>query len=137
MAPYWTLTRVNAAAYVLAAAALCFVLALHLLPALFAGLLVYSLVATLAPLLQRHVPGVHAHWLVVTLLAVLVVGLLTLAIGATVAFLNSENGNPGVFFERLAPLIERAHSQLPAFLVDYLPDDSKEMRAAVVDWLQG
>jgi predicted PurR-regulated permease PerM len=136
VAQYWTLTRVNAAAFVLAATALCLILALHLLPALFAGLLVYSLVATLAPLLQRHVPGVHAHWLVVTLLAVLVVGLLTLAIGATVAFLNSENGNPGVFFERLAPLIERAHSQLPAFLVDYLPDDSKEMRTAVVDWLR-
>src|SRR5277367_2025435 len=99
MAPYWTSRRVTAAAYALAAAALCFVLALHLLPALFAGLLVYSLVAALAPALQRRVPGVHAHWLVVTLLAVLVVGLLTLAIGAMVGFLNSENGNPGVFFE--------------------------------------
>jgi predicted PurR-regulated permease PerM len=127
--------RLKAAAYVLTAAALCFVLALHLLPALFAGLLVYSLVATLAPALQRHVPGVHAHWLVVALLAILVVGLFTLAIAATVAFLSSENGNPAVFFERLAPLIERAHRQLPAFIVDYLPDDSKEMRTAVMDWL--
>ena len=127
--------RLKVAAYVLIAAVLWLVLALHLLPALLAGLLVYSLVTTLAPVLQRRVPGVHAHWLVVALLAIFVVGLFTLAIGAAVAFLNSENGNPTVFFERLAPLIERAHAQLPAFIVDRLPDDSREMRTAVMDWL--
>ena len=127
--------RLKVAAYVLIAAVLWLVLPLHLLPALLAGLLVYSLVTTLAPVLQRRVPGVHAHWLVVALLAIFVVGLFTLAIGAAVAFLNSENGNPTVFFERLAPLIERAHAQLPAFIVDRLPDDSREMRTAVMDWL--
>ncbi len=124
--------RLNAAAYALTAAALSFVLALHLLPTLFAGLLVYALVTALAPALQRHVPGVHAHWLVVALLAILVVGVLTLAIVAAVAFLNSENGNPALFFERLTPLIDRARTQLPAFIVDRLPDDSTEMRARVI-----
>jgi len=131
-----TLTaRLKAAAYALTVAALWSALALHLLPTLLAGLLVYSLVTALAPALQRRVPGVHAHGLVVALLAILVVGSLTLAIGATVKFLGSENGNPAVFFERLTPLIERAHAQLPMFIVDRLPDDSKEMRAAVMDWL--
>lgn len=129
------IVRPNAIAYVLTAAALWFVLALHLLPALFTGLLVYSLVTALAPALQRHVPGVRAHWLAVALLAILVVGLFTIAIAAAVAFLNSENGNPTVFFERLTPLIERAHAQLPKFIVDRLPDDSAEMRTAVIDWL--
>ena len=129
------IARPNAIAYVLTAAALWFVLALHLLPALFTGLLVYSLVTALAPALQRHVPGVRAHWLAVALLAILVVGLFTIAIAAAVAFLNSENGNPTVFFERLTPLIERAHAQLPKFIVDRLPDDSAEMRTAVIDWL--
>jgi predicted PurR-regulated permease PerM len=129
------IARLKAAAYALTAVALWLVLALHLLPTLLSGLLVYSLVTTLAPALQRLVPGVHAHWLVVALLAILVVGSLTLAIGATVQFLSSENGNPAVFFERLTPLIERAHAQLPMFIVDRLPDDSKEMRTAVMDWL--
>jgi predicted PurR-regulated permease PerM len=123
------------AAYVFAAAALCFVLAAHLLPALFAGLLVYALVTALAPGVQRHVPGVRAHWLIVALLAVFVVGALTLAIVAAVAFLNSKNGNPALFFERLTPLIERARTQLPGFIVDRLPDDSTEMRTAVMEWL--
>jgi predicted PurR-regulated permease PerM len=127
--------RLSLAAYVLTAAVLCLVLALHLLPTLFAGLLVYSLVTALAPALQRHVPGVHAHWLVVALLAILVVGLFALAIAAAVGFLHSESGNPAVFFGRLTPLLERAHAQLPQFIVDRLPDDSADVRAAVMDWL--
>src|SRR5882757_3185239 len=130
-----SIARLNAAAYALTAAALSFVLALHLLPTLFAGLLVYALVTALAPALQRHVPGVRAHWLAVALLAILVVGVLTLAIVAAVAFLNSESGNPTLFFERLTPLVDRARTQLPTFIVDRLPDDSTEMRTAVMDWL--
>jgi predicted PurR-regulated permease PerM len=136
MPPYTTsISRLNAAAYVLAAVALCLVLGLHLLPTLFAGLLVYSVVAALAPAVQRHVPGVHAHWLVVALLAILVVGFFAFAIFAGVHFLTSKSGNPSAFFERLTPLIERAHAQLPQFIVDRLPDDSAEMRTAVMDWL--
>jgi predicted PurR-regulated permease PerM len=127
--------RLNAAAYVLTAAALSFVLALHLFPTLFAGLLVYALVTALAPAVQRLVPGVHAHWLVVALLAIVVVGALTLTIVAAFAFLHSKGGNPTLFFERLTPLVERARTQLPTFIVDRLPDDSAEMRTAVMEWL--
>jgi predicted PurR-regulated permease PerM len=127
--------RLNTVSYVLAAGSLTFVLAAHLLPTLFAGLLVYVLINALAPALQRHAPGLRAHWLVVAMLAVLVVGILTLIIAAAVAFLNSESGNPALFFERLTPLIDRARTQLPAFIVDRLPDDSADMRTAVMDWL--
>jgi predicted PurR-regulated permease PerM len=127
--------RLDTASYVLTAAVLFFVLAVNLLPTLFAGLLVYALVTALAPVVQRHAPGVHAHWLVVVLLAIVVVGTLSLVIAAAVAFLNSDNGNPTIFFERLTPLIDRARTKLPMFIVDRLPDDSAEMRAAVMDWL--
>jgi len=128
--------RLLIAGYALAVAALCLVLGLQLLPILFAGLLVYSVVGALAPGLQRHVPGVYAHRLVVAVLAVLVVGVLTLAIVAAIAYLGSENGNPARFFERMTPLIERARTQLPSFVVDRLPDNSMEARAAVMDWLR-
>jgi predicted PurR-regulated permease PerM len=127
-------SRLTFAAHLLTAAALCFVVALHLLPTLFAGLLVYALVNALAPGLQRQVPGVHAHRLVVALLAALVVGVLTLAIVAAIAFLHSENGNPALFFERMTPLIERARTQLPMFIVDRLPDNSAEVRTEVMEW---
>ena len=55
--------RVAQASYVLAAISLWLVLYLHLLPVLLAGLLVYALVNSLAPSLQRHLPGTRAHWL--------------------------------------------------------------------------
>ena len=128
--------RLGAAGYLLAAAALLLVLALHLLPALFAGLLVFALVNTLASGMQRHFPGARAHWIVVALLATVVVGILTLAIAAAIAFLNTEHGNPALLFERMTPLIERARTQLPAIIVNRLPDSSDELRTALMEWLR-
>ena len=77
---------IRAITYVLMALALLLVLHLHLLPALLAGLLVYELVQSTAPLLGKRVPSDRARVLVVALLAAIVVGLLTLLIlGARVA----------------------------------------------------
>jgi len=129
-------SRLTLSSHVLAAIALWAVLYFHLLPALLAGLLVYAIVNALAPGLQRHLPGAHAHWLIVALLAVLVVGSLTLAIVAAIAFLGTEHGNPTMLFERITPVIERARTQLPVIVVEYLPDNSEEIRAAVMEWLR-
>lgn len=126
--------RVRIASYLLTALALFLMLHLHLLPALLAGLLVYALVNALAPPLQRHLPGAHAHWLIVALLSAVVVGLLTLAILAAVGFLRSELGNPSAVFERLMPLVERARGQLPQIVVDHLPDSIDDFRAVAVEW---
>lgn len=134
--PSFPAVRLNQASYLLAALALWAVLYLHLLPALLAGLLVYALVNALAPALQRHFPGAGAHWLVVALLAASVVGLLSFAIVGIVAFLNTEHGNPSMLFERITPLVERARAQLPALIVDHLPDSSEQVRTAVMEWLR-
>ncbi len=131
-----TSLRLVQVSYALAALALLAILYLHLLPVLLSGLLVYALVNALAPMLQRHMPGAGAHWLVVALLAAIVVGLLTFAIAGGIAYLGSEHGNPAQLFERLAPVIERARSQLPVVVVDHLPDNSEEIRLAVMDWLR-
>jgi predicted PurR-regulated permease PerM len=65
-----------------------------------------------------------------------VVGIVTLAIAAGIAFLNTESGNPSLFFARMTPLIERARTQLPAIIVDHLPDNSAELRATLMEWLR-
>jgi predicted PurR-regulated permease PerM len=103
---------------------------------MFAGLLVYALINALASGMQRHLPGQRAHWLVVALLAAIVVGIITLAIAAGIAFLNTESGNPTLFFARMTPLIERARTQLPAIIVNHLPDNSAELRATLMEWLR-
>jgi predicted PurR-regulated permease PerM len=129
-------SRLQLASYACAAAALFLILELHLLPALLAGLLVHALVDVLAPPLQRHLPGARAHGLIVALLSVVVVGILTLAVIAAVAFLRSELGNPRMVFENMMPLIDRARGQLPQIVVDHLPDSIDDFRTAAIDWLR-
>lgn len=136
LSPTFSASRLAQASYLLAAVALLLILHLHLLPVLLSGLLVYALVNALAPSMQRHLPGTRAHWLVVALLAAIVVGLLTLAILGSIAYLGSEHGNPSQLFERLAPVVERARAQLPGFVVDHLPDNSEQIRAAAMEWLR-
>ncbi|WP_430391719.1 AI-2E family transporter [Dyella sp. 20L07] len=120
--------------YVLAGAALLLVLGLHLLPALFAGLLVYELVQSTAPLLGKRVPGDRARVLVVALLATIVVGLLVLLILSAVSFLRNEIGNPEVLWQQqLMPLVEKAREQMPASIVGWLPDSVDDLRVMAME----
>jgi predicted PurR-regulated permease PerM len=128
--------HLTTASHVLMAVGLALVLHLHLLSALLAGLLVYSVVNAFAPGLQRHLPGSRAHWFVVFVLAAIVVGVLTLVIVASIALLNSETGNPTKLFERLMPLIERARLRLPPIITENLPDNSEEIRTTALNWLR-
>ncbi|HET7162079.1 MAG TPA: hypothetical protein VFI32_05370, partial [Rhodanobacteraceae bacterium] len=116
------------ASYVAAAVALLLVMFLHLLPALIAGLLVYAVVDALAPLLERRWPGGWARQLVVGVLAVVVAGLLALLIFGAVAFFRAELGDPNTLFDRMMPTIDRARTQLPAWIVAYLPVSAEDFR---------
>jgi predicted PurR-regulated permease PerM len=122
-------TRCTAiASYPAAATALLLVMFLHLLPALIAGLLGYAVVDALAPLLERRWPGGWARQLVVGVLAVVVAGLLALLIFAAVAFFRAELGDPDTLFDRMMPMIDRARTQLPAWIVAYLPVSAEDFR---------
>ncbi|WP_130617137.1 AI-2E family transporter [Dyella amyloliquefaciens] len=127
-------TAIRTASYVLAAAALVLVLGLRLLPALFAGLLVYELVQSTAPLLGKRIPGDRARVLVVALLGTIVVGLLVLLILSAVSFLRNEIGNPEVLWQQqLMPLVEKAREQLPATIVGWLPDSVDDLRVMALE----
>lgn len=128
--------RFTIAACVLAGIALFVILPLHLLSALLAGLLVFAIIDALAPRLERYVPRASAHGIVAVGLSVVVVGLLTLAVVATVSLVRREVGDPNAFLESLNPLLDRARGQLPSFVVDHLPDNITEMRVAALDWVR-
>ena len=120
--------------YVLAGAALLLVMLLRLLPALFAGLLVYEIVQSTAPLLGKRVPGDRARVLVVALLAAIVVGLLILLILGALSFFRTELGNPELLWQdQLMPLVEKARQQLPASIVGWLPDSVDELRVMALE----
>lgn len=125
---------VRITSYVLAAAALLLVIVLHLLPALLAGLLVYELVRSIAPLLGRRISGDGARMLVVAVLGVIVVGLLILLILGTLSFFRTELGNPELLWrQQLMPLVDQARLQLPAALVDHLPASVDDLRVGALE----
>ena len=90
----------------------------------------------LAPRLERYVPRASAHGIVVLGLSIVVVGLLTIAVVAIVSIVRREVGDPNAFLESLNPLLDRARGQLPAFVVDHLPDNIADIRAAALDWVR-
>lgn len=127
-------TLVRSASYLLATAALIAVIVLRLLPALLAALLVYELVRTMTPLLGRRISGDRARVVVVAVLGAVVVGLLILLILGIISFFRSELGNPELLWqEQLMPLVEKARQQLPAMLVNNLPDSVDDLRIGVVE----
>jgi predicted PurR-regulated permease PerM len=124
------------ASFMLAGIGLLLVLQLHLLAALMAGLLVYEVIDTLTPRLQKLLAGERARWLAVALLAALVIGLLVLAIFGGVAFFRSEIGSTGELYQRLMPILDQARAQLPPWIVNHLPDSTEEVRVTVTEWLR-
>ncbi|MDA3914361.1 hypothetical protein [Oleiagrimonas sp.] len=125
--------------YLLTGVGLLLVLWLHLLPALLAGLLVYELIVFATAGLQKRWIGsrTQARWIVVSILAVLTVGLLTLAVLGAVSILHAELGNPRDFWsQHMMPLVDKARQQLPPWVVDHLPSSVDDLRASSMQWLQ-
>lgn len=126
---------VRIASYIAAGLGLFLVLYLRLLPALLAGLLVYEVVVSTAPLMGRRLSGDRARVLAVALVGVVVVGLLTLLVLGGISFFRNEIGNPEDLWQnRLMPLVERARQQLPPAVVDRLPESVDALRITAMDW---
>ena len=71
----WGIDKPTLAAWLLMLFAMIFVLKVHLLPALLAGLLVFELVHIISPYIARHLPGKGAKIVAVAFLAPLLLGL--------------------------------------------------------------
>jgi predicted PurR-regulated permease PerM len=130
-----TVSPIDAAAWILAGFVLLAVLGLHLLGALFAGLLVYELVHILAPYLPARLAGERAKLLAVGLLATVIVGLVVLATIGVVSFLRSDAGSVPALLRRFAEIVEAARASLPPALVDYLPATTDALHGKAVEWL--
>jgi predicted PurR-regulated permease PerM len=130
-------TRSDVAAVVLTAAALIFVLELHLLPALFAGLFVYVLVHLIAPRIFgfRDKPAL-ARIIVVALLTVIVLGLGAIMIGGAIAFFRSEHGSLAVLLQKMADIIDGARATMPVWVQNWLPADTSALQDQTVRWLR-
>lgn len=123
-----TFSGVEIASYAAAAFGMWAVLAFKLLGALLAGMLVYQLVHTIAPVIERHMSSRRARWVAVVILATVVVGLLTgLSIGLIEHF---EQTVPNIqnLLGQVMQIIEHARPRTPEWLANMLPVDAAQMK---------
>lgn len=127
---------VLASSYLIAAVLLLASILLHLIPALFAGLLVHVLIERLTPLIARR-------WTRPTgrMLASVLVGVVAVLAVSGLAFLlhaylkNNGASGLGLLWERLAAVIEGANAILPAWIVERLPESAEQLKQVALDWL--
>jgi len=128
---------VEASSYVLAALALWLIMEKNLLAALFSGLIVYSLVHLLTPLLERKIGSERARLIAVATLAIIIVVALTIGIWAVATFFRSDAGNMQVMLQRMADMLDSSRNQLPVWLSAYVPADVTSLKEMLSNWLRG
>lgn len=124
------------AAYLLAGMALLLVLHTGLLAALYAGLLVYSLVHMTAPMLSSRLSSQTARLVSVAALGSLIVLLLTVAGWGALSFFLSDAGSLPVLIKKMADLAEQSRSQIPPWLAAYLPDSAEALQRILIDGMR-
>ncbi|HTE15675.1 MAG TPA: hypothetical protein VK642_11415, partial [Burkholderiales bacterium] len=130
------LSRPEIAALIFMAVALPSVIKFHLLPALFAGLLVHELVHMFAPrLFGVNHPG-RAKIVVLTLLLSVLILAIGGAITATILFLRSDAGSLSVLLEKMAEILDKARETLPASMGEWIPIDASDLKNQSVAWLR-
>jgi predicted PurR-regulated permease PerM len=123
------LSAVEIGSYVLMLVGMGIVLELKLLGALLAGMLVFQLVHTIAPAIERHMSSQRARWVSVVLLSIVVVGVLAaLTIGIIEHFENTAPDVHGLL-DQAMQMIDQARGRTPQWIASMLPVDAAQMKA--------
>lgn len=127
-------------AWLLTALALFLVLQFHLLPAVIAGLFVFELVHIITPHIAKRFPtkkpSNRAKLWAVGILVAVIVGLLTFASAALMAFLRSDAGSITALLAKMAQILDDSRKVLPVWLLEHLPADASTFKAQATDWLR-
>jgi predicted PurR-regulated permease PerM len=131
------LQRNDLIAWLISAFVLLLLLYLHLLPALIAGLLVFTLVNSLTPLLNtRMLWGDGPRLLAVSIIAAVVIGLIVFLGVVATSVLRDSNETLPELIHRMAEIIEDSRDQMPAWISVNMPADAEQLRRALVEWLR-
>lgn len=117
-----------------ATAMLLALLWLHLIPALFAGMLVFLLVHAAAPLFGRRISGHSGRLSATIVLAVIVVLGLTSGLMALIGFLNRSSGGLDQLWAYLATTLNEGQVFLPPWITDQFPSNASDLKAMVMRW---
>ncbi|HEY8025603.1 MAG TPA: AI-2E family transporter [Burkholderiaceae bacterium] len=131
-----SLSKLDLAAYILAAVALLLILERNLVEALFSGLVVYSVVHFLAPILERKISSERARIVAVACLAVFTVTVLTAAIWGLIVFFRSSAGTAQALLKEIADMLDSSRNQVPPWVSEYLPSDAEGLKQMITNWLR-
>ena len=122
--------------YVLITALVLAALLNGLLGALFAGLLVHSLVTATSPYIGEKIGNGYAKIVAVTAIGSLVITALTLAVWGIITFFQSDAGSAEALLQRMADILDASREQCPAWICTHLPDNAEEMREMITNWMR-
>jgi predicted PurR-regulated permease PerM len=125
------------AAWSLTGTALLLALLLHLIPALFAGLLIYEMVRALAPKLRIvRIRKEQGKLAALAILALAIALLLGAVVFGAIAFFRSDAGSLPVLLQKMADILDGWRTRLPAGVAERLPGDVDELKQIAVEWLR-
>ncbi|GAA4028466.1 AI-2E family transporter [Actimicrobium antarcticum] len=127
---------ITISSYVISVVVLLIILLKGLLAALFSGLLVYSLVHLMTPLLGKRISNTRARMVAVSGIGMLTVLMLCLITWGSITFFKSDAGSLPVLLQKMADLIEKSRDQIPQWLSDYLPESADALRMMITGWLR-
>jgi len=137
MSQYVMGSRSDIAAVALTATGLMLAIVLHLLPALFAGLLVHALVHMLAPrMFGPNADPALARVGVVIVLTLIVLGLTAILVGGAAAFYRREGADLASLLQKMADIIDSARTTMPGWMQDVLPADAETLKDDAAGWLR-
>ena len=129
-------TKIDIASWIIMALAMTFVLKYHLLAGLLAGMLVFELVHVIAPYIGQKFPGYISKVIAVGLLALVVIGILTVLGIGLAAFFRSDSGSLTNLIARMAEIVEDSRQILPGWLDERIPADAVVLQQLVTQWLR-
>ncbi|PNL03036.1 hypothetical protein GAS19_02225 [Burkholderia glumae] len=122
------LSAIEIGSYLVAILGLFLILHLKLLSGLLAGLLVYQLVHTISPAIERHMSSGRARWLSVVLLSVVIVGGLAGLTAAIIDHVEHTVPNLQGLMGQMMQLIDQARGRVPGWVANVLPVDATQMK---------
>ncbi len=130
------ITQLDIAAWVIMAITMIFTLSYNLLPGLLAGMLVFELVHVIAPYIGQRFSSYISKVIAVSLLAVIIIGALTLLGLGLAAFFRSDSGSLTSLIARMAQIIEDSRQILPGWIDERIPADAVVLQQVVTQWLR-
>lgn len=131
-----SLKPVDYASYLLIGALLLIAILNGLVGALFAGLLVHSLVNATSPYIGERIGNGYAKIVAVAAIGSLVITALTLVIWGAITFFQSDAGSAEALLGRMADILDASREQCPAWICTHIPDNAEELREMITNWMR-